>query len=52
MEAVHNFATSLHTLWVKINQKYVITLKDVKIKLIKKLKIYATKILKAEGNKI
>ena len=51
-DTIHNFACSLHNMWVKsFTEKHVITLKYVKVKLTDQVKIYVTKVQKAKGNK-
>ena len=51
-DTIQNFACSLHNMWVQsFTEKHVITLKYVKVKLTDQVKIYATKVQKAKGNR-
>ena len=46
------FASSLHELWVKsFTDEHVITLKYIKLRLTEHLKVYASEVSKAKGNK-
>ena len=51
-ESAHRFASSLCELWVRsFTDEHVIALKYIKLKLTEHLKINASKVSKAKGNK-